>query len=94
MLNSISCAAEQFHTDTDLKAVDRLHRTTRKPGSGRKKGMLTGDDRRPLCMAVNDHTASSRQLVTRWSTATGILMSASPIRRGLLHHGLRERVPL
>ncbi|GFV23410.1 transposable element Tcb2 transposase [Trichonephila clavipes] len=45
-------------------------------------------------MAVNDHTASSRQLAARWSTATGVLMSASSIRRRLLHRGFRARVPL
>ncbi|GFU79033.1 transposable element Tcb2 transposase [Trichonephila clavipes] len=45
-------------------------------------------------MVVNDRTASSRQLAARWSTATGVLMSASSIRRRLLHRGLRARVPL
>ncbi|GFX87466.1 transposable element Tcb2 transposase [Trichonephila clavipes] len=45
-------------------------------------------------MAVNDRTTSSRQLAARWSTATGVLMSASLIRRRLLHRGLRARVPL
>ncbi|GFW37930.1 transposable element Tcb2 transposase [Trichonephila clavipes] len=45
-------------------------------------------------MAVNDRTASSRQLAARWSTATGVLMSASSIRRRLLHRGLHARVPL
>ncbi|GFX61873.1 transposable element Tcb1 transposase [Trichonephila clavipes] len=30
----------------------------------------------------------------RWSTATGVLMSASSIRRCVLHRGLRARVPL
>ncbi|GFV32039.1 transposable element Tcb2 transposase [Trichonephila clavipes] len=45
-------------------------------------------------MAVNDRAASSRQLATRWSTATGALMSASSIRRRLLHRRLRARVPL
>ncbi|GFV71860.1 transposable element Tc1 transposase [Trichonephila clavipes] len=42
-------------------------------------------------MAVNDRTASSRQLAARWSTATGVLISASSIRRRLLHRGLRHR---
>ncbi|GFY36239.1 transposable element Tcb2 transposase [Trichonephila clavipes] len=45
-------------------------------------------------MAVNDRTASSRQLAARWSTVAGVLMSVSSIRRRLLHRGLRERVPL
>ncbi|GFV37051.1 transposable element Tc1 transposase [Trichonephila clavipes] len=45
-------------------------------------------------MAVNDRTDSSRQLAARWSTATGVQMSASSIRRRLLHRGLRARRPL
>ncbi|GFX68448.1 HTH_Tnp_Tc3_2 domain-containing protein [Trichonephila clavipes] len=45
-------------------------------------------------MVVNDRTASSRQLVARWSTPTGVLISASSIRRRLLHRGLRARVLL
>ncbi|GFX21117.1 transposable element Tcb2 transposase [Trichonephila clavipes] len=45
-------------------------------------------------MAVNGRTAFFRQLAARWSTATGVLMSASSIRRRLLHRGLRVRVPL
>ncbi|GFV99798.1 HTH_Tnp_Tc3_2 domain-containing protein [Trichonephila clavipes] len=45
-------------------------------------------------MVVNDFTAFSRQLVACWSIATGVLMSASPIHRRLLHRGLRARVPL
>ncbi|GFX09748.1 transposable element Tcb2 transposase [Trichonephila clavipes] len=45
-------------------------------------------------MVVNDRTISSRLLVPRWSTTTGALMSASSIRRRLLHRGLRARVPL
>ncbi|GFW97276.1 transposable element Tcb2 transposase [Trichonephila clavipes] len=45
-------------------------------------------------MMVNDRTVSSRQLAARWSTATGVLMSTSSIRRRLLYRGLRARVPL
>ncbi|GFX93894.1 HTH_Tnp_Tc3_2 domain-containing protein [Trichonephila clavipes] len=45
-------------------------------------------------MVVNDRTASSRQLTARWSTSTGLLTSASSIRRRLLHRGLRARMPL
>ncbi|GFX05105.1 transposable element Tcb1 transposase [Trichonephila clavipes] len=44
-------------------------------------------------MAVNDRSASDRQLATRWSTARGVLMLALSIRRCLLHRGLRARVP-
>ncbi|GFV17229.1 transposable element Tcb1 transposase [Trichonephila clavipes] len=45
-------------------------------------------------MVVNTRTASSRQLAARWSIATGVLMSASSIRRCLLHRGLCARLPL
>ncbi|GFT31539.1 uncharacterized protein TNCV_609321 [Trichonephila clavipes] len=38
------------------------HRTTRKTGSGRRKVTSGRDDQHLLCMAVNDRTASSRQL--------------------------------
>ncbi|GFU77161.1 transposable element Tcb1 transposase [Trichonephila clavipes] len=40
-------------------------------------------------MAVNDRTASSRQLAVLWSTATRVLMPASSIHRRLLHRGVR-----
>ncbi|GFS59081.1 transposable element Tc1 transposase [Trichonephila clavipes] len=69
-------------------------RTTRETGSGRRKVSSARDDRHLLRIAVNDRTAFSRQLAAHWSTATGVLMSASSIRRCLLHHGLRTRVPL
>ena len=45
-------------------------------------------------MALNDFNAFSKQLAVRWSTATDVLMSASSIRRHLLYHGVRGRVPL
>ncbi|GFU38295.1 transposable element Tc1 transposase [Trichonephila clavipes] len=65
-----------------------------KTGSGRRKVTSARDDRHLSRMAVNDRTASSWQLAARWSTATGVLMSASSIRRRLLHRGLRARLPL
>ncbi|GFW07030.1 hypothetical protein TNCV_3692261 [Trichonephila clavipes] len=46
-------------------------------------------DRQLVRMVVNYHTASSRQLTALCSTATGVLISASPIRRRLLYRGLR-----
>ncbi|GFW12050.1 transposable element Tcb2 transposase [Trichonephila clavipes] len=70
------------------------HRTSRKTGSGRRKVTSARDDRHMLSMEVNDRKACSRQLAARLSTATGVLMSASSIRRRLLHRGLRARVPL
>ncbi|GFV56383.1 transposable element Tcb2 transposase [Trichonephila clavipes] len=50
--------------------------------------MSARDDRHLLRIAVNDRTTSSRQLAERWSTVTGVLMSASSIHRRLLHPGL------
>ncbi|GFU57250.1 transposable element Tcb2 transposase [Trichonephila clavipes] len=70
------------------------HRTTRKTGSGRRKVTSVRDDRHLLRMAGNEHIVSSRQLATRWSTATDVLMLTSSIRRHLLHRGLRARMPL
>ncbi|GFX62330.1 transposable element Tcb1 transposase [Trichonephila clavipes] len=67
------------------------HQTTRKTGNGRRKVTSARDDRHLLRMAVNDSTASSRQLAACWSTAKGILMSASSIHRRLPHRGLRAR---
>ncbi|GFT77339.1 transposable element Tc1 transposase [Trichonephila clavipes] len=70
------------------------HRTIRKAVNGQWKMTSVRDDRDLLRIELNDRTASSRQLTARWSTATGVLMSASPIRRRLLHRVLRARVPL
>ncbi|GFW69389.1 transposable element Tc1 transposase [Trichonephila clavipes] len=81
------CAVKQFHSDASLEAVDRR---------ARKSWQWTteGDHRHLLRMALNDRTASSRQLAARWSIATSVLMTASSIRRHLLHRGLRARVLL
>ncbi|GFS96691.1 uncharacterized protein TNCV_4754041 [Trichonephila clavipes] len=90
-------ASEQRNSFTVIRAWKQWteeHRTTRKTGSGRRKATSACDDRRLLRMAVNDRTASSRQLAARWSTATGVLMAASSIRRRLLHRGLCARVSL
>ncbi|GFY19745.1 HTH_Tnp_Tc3_2 domain-containing protein [Trichonephila clavipes] len=91
--NRSSCAEEQFHRDASLETVDRRAPNNQKTGSGRWMVTSAHDDQHLLRMAMSDHTASSRQLAARWSTATGVLMSASSIRC-LLHRGLRERVPL
>ncbi|GFW15213.1 transposable element Tc3 transposase [Trichonephila clavipes] len=69
------------------------YQTTRKTGSGRRKVTSARDDRHLLRMAMNDYTASSRQLAARCSTATGVLMSASSIRRRLLYREFRAMVP-
>ncbi|GFW15403.1 transposable element Tc1 transposase [Trichonephila clavipes] len=69
-------------------------RTTRKSGSGPRNVMSARDDRRLMRMAQTDRTASSRQLEAQWSTATGVSLCASSIRRRLLQRGLRARIPL
>ncbi|GFX00880.1 transposable element Tcb2 transposase [Trichonephila clavipes] len=65
-----------------------------KNGIGRWTGTPARDNRHLLRMAVNDRTASSRQLAACRSTATGVLMLASSIRQLLLQRGLRARKPL
>ncbi|GFW77059.1 transposable element Tcb2 transposase [Trichonephila clavipes] len=67
------------------------HRTTRKAVSVQRKVTSVRDNRHLLRMAVNDRTASSRQLAVPWFTATGVVSS---ICSRLLHSGLRARVPL
>ncbi|GFW11321.1 transposable element Tcb2 transposase [Trichonephila clavipes] len=49
-------------------------RTARKSGSGPRNVTSAPDDRRLVRMAQTDHTASSRQLATQWSTDTGFLL--------------------
>ena len=70
------------------------HKTTPKTGSERQTVTLTRDNRHLLQMVVNDHSASSRYLAERWSTATGALISTSSIRERLLHPGLNARVSI
>ncbi|GFW23277.1 transposable element Tc1 transposase [Trichonephila clavipes] len=67
------------------------HRTTQKTSSGRRKVTSASDDRHLLRKAVSGRTASSRQLAAGWSTTAGVLMSASSIRRSLLHRRLQAK---
>ncbi|GFW35007.1 hypothetical protein TNCV_979451 [Trichonephila clavipes] len=53
-----------------LKQCTDEYQTTRNAGSGRWKVMSALHNRHLLHMAVNDRTASSRQLLARWSIAT------------------------
>ncbi|GFU90667.1 transposable element Tc1 transposase [Trichonephila clavipes] len=69
-------------------------RTARKSGSGPRNVTSARDDRRLVRMAQTGRTASSRQLAAHWSTATGVSLCASSIRRRLLQRGLRARIPL
>ena len=72
MRNSSSCDAEQFHSDVNLKAVDRRTTNNSKNWQWKSEGDVSVRRSRPACMPVNDRNASSRQLAPRWSTATGI----------------------
>ncbi|GFU01082.1 transposable element Tcb1 transposase [Trichonephila clavipes] len=69
-------------------------RTARESGSGPRNVTSARDDRRLVRMALTDRTASSRQLAAQLSTATGVSLCASSIRRRLLQRGLRARIPL
>ncbi|GFU43747.1 transposable element Tc1 transposase [Trichonephila clavipes] len=69
-------------------------RAARKSGSGPSIVTSARGDRRLVRMAQTDRTASSRQLTAQWSTATGVSLCASSIRRRLLQLGLRARIPL
>ncbi|GFY10448.1 uncharacterized protein TNCV_1463381 [Trichonephila clavipes] len=64
------------------------YQTTRKTGIGQRKLTSACNNRYLLRMEVNDRTAFSRHLAVRWSTVTGVLMSASSIHVRLLHRGL------
>ncbi|GFV58357.1 transposable element Tc1 transposase [Trichonephila clavipes] len=68
--------------------------TARKSGSGPRNVTSARDDRRLVRMAKTDRTASSRQLAAQWSTATGVSLCASSIRRRPLQRELRARIPL
>ncbi|GFW35661.1 hypothetical protein TNCV_4435121 [Trichonephila clavipes] len=87
-----SCAAEQFRSNASLEAVDRRALNNSKNWQWTTEGDVSA--RRLTPAPVNDRTAFSPQLVARWFTVTGVLMSASSIRRCLLYHGLRAREPL
>ncbi|GFV56211.1 transposable element Tcb2 transposase [Trichonephila clavipes] len=69
-------------------------RATRKTGSGRWKVASGCDARQLLRRVMNYSTASSRLLEACWSSATCQLMSASSIRRRLLHRGIGCKVDL
>ena len=56
-------------------------RTQRRAGTGPCNVTTARDDRHFVRMAVTDRTASSTVLSRRWSTATGLDLSASTVRR-------------
>ena len=66
----------------------------RRAGTGPRNVTTAQDDRHLARMAVTDRTASSTVLSRRCSTATGLDLSASTVRRRLLRAGLVARMPL
>ena len=69
-------------------------RTQRRAGTGPHNVTRAWDDRHLVPMAVTDRTASSTVLSWRWSTATGLDLSASTVCHLLLRAGLVARMPL
>ena len=69
-------------------------RTKRRAGTGPRNVTTARYDRHLVRMTVTDRTASSTVLSRRWSTATGLDLSASTVRRRLLRAGLVSRMPL
>ncbi|GFX41022.1 uncharacterized protein TNCV_2217201 [Trichonephila clavipes] len=53
------------------------HRTTRKTARGRRKLTSACDDRHLLCIAVNDRTASAKQLVYYYRCSYVIFVNSS-----------------
>ncbi|GFT71282.1 hypothetical protein TNCV_3002611 [Trichonephila clavipes] len=60
--NRSSCATEQFHSDTSLEADHRRVPNNSKNWQWTTEVTSARDDRHLLGMAINDRTASSRQL--------------------------------
>ena len=69
-------------------------RMKRRTGTGPRNVTATPDDRHLIHMAVTDRTVSTTVLSRLWSTATGLGLSASTVRRILLRAGLVSRMPL
>ena len=69
-------------------------RTQSREGTGSRNVTTARDDRHLIRMAVKDRIASSTVLSRRWSTATGLDLSASTDRRRLLRVGLVGHMPM
>ena len=68
-------------------------RTQRRAGTEPRNVTTAQDDLHLVRMAVMDRTASSTVLSRRWSTATGLDLSASTVHHYLLRAGLVARMP-
>ena len=93
MRNSSSCDAEQFHSDVNLKAVDRRTTNNSKNWQWKSEGDVSVRRSTPARHGVQ-LPPGSLQHVGLLLLATGVMMSTSSIRRRLPHRGLRARVPL
>ena len=69
-------------------------RTQRQADTGPRNVTTARDDHHIVLMVVTDRAASSTVLSRSWSTATGLDLSTSKVRRSLLRAGLVARIPL
>ena len=82
---------------TDMRVWNQWReegRTQRRAGTGPRNVTTARDERHLVRMAVTDRIASSTVLTRRWSTPTGLDLSASTVRRCLLWAGLVATMPL
>ena len=91
-------AARTGHASTTVMRVWNQWRekslTQVRAGTGSRNVTTARDDRHIVRMVATDREASSTGLSRRWSTATGLDLSASIVRRRLLRAGLVARMPL
>ena len=92
------CHTVTGHAATTVMRIGNQWReeghTHRRAGTGPLNVTTARDDRILVRTAVTYHTASSIVFSRRWSTATGLDLSASTVRRCLLRAGLVARMPL
>ena len=69
-------------------------RTQRRTGTGPHNMTTAQNDHHLVHMAVTDRTTSSTVSSRRWSTATGLDLPVSTVRRRLLKPGLVACMPL
>ena len=91
-------AARTGHAATTVTRVWNQWReeghTQRQAGIGPHNVITAQDGCHLVHMAMTDRTASTIVLSRRWSTATGLDLSASTVRCHLLRAGLVARMPL
>ena len=93
----LSCHGIAARTGHAVTTVMRVWNQWREDGRTQRRARnvtTTRNDHHLVCMAVMDRTTSSTALGQRWSTATGLDLSASTVRRRLLRAGLVVRMPL